>query len=217
MIGVFDSGLGGLMALAELHRLLPEESTLFLADRKNAPYGTKSDSELVRLVSDDIIRLRSAGAERILVGCCTACTVLDMLEYDLKSICTSIIEPTVAEALSVSENGKIAVLCTEATKRRRAFENAMGMLCPSCKISVFSSQPLVSLVEAGLCDACADAECKRMLLPLCEGAILSGADTLILGCTHFSHIERTLRDITKMKTVSATLSGAKCFAQHFKD
>jgi len=57
MIGVFDSGLGGLCALCEIHRLLPRESTVFLADRENAPYGERSESELIRLVSRDTERL----------------------------------------------------------------------------------------------------------------------------------------------------------------
>ncbi len=213
MIGVFDSGLGGLAALGELHRLLPKQSTLFLADRENAPYGTKSESELVHLVSEDVLRLMRAGAERILVGCCTACTVLDMLDDKLRRVCTPIIEPAVADAISVSRCGKIAVLCTEVSKRRAAFEAAAYKTHADIEISAFAAQPLVALVEAGLRDGCVGRRERQMLCAACEGAIDSGADTLILGCTHFSHLENTLGEITGMKTVSAASSGARHFAR----
>ena len=76
MLGVFDSGVGGLAALRELRRLLPFEDMIYLADKENAPYGTKTEDELVALVREDVKRLRELGAEKILMACCTASTEL---------------------------------------------------------------------------------------------------------------------------------------------
>ena len=100
MIGVFDSGVGGMTAFDELRRLLPCEDMVYLADRSNAPYGTKSERELVFLVREDIRRLRELGCEKILVACCTASTVVSLLSEAERRICTPIILPTARAAVS---------------------------------------------------------------------------------------------------------------------
>ncbi len=215
MIGVFDSGLGGLMALSELHRLLPRESTLYLADRENAPYGTKSRTELVKLVSEDARRLTLAGAERILVGCCTACTVLDGLGAELRERCTPIIGPAVREALENSKNGRIAVLCTEAARKSRAYEEEAALLDRGVTVEVVAAQKLVALVEGGLTDESVGEAERRELLRICGALLHSNADTLILGCTHFSYLEGTLGELFGMRTVSAARSGAMHFAKQY--
>ena len=71
MIGIFDSGRGGIASLTVVKKLLPRVDIAYLADRKNAPYGTKSERELKLLVRRDIARLRELGAEKILIACCT--------------------------------------------------------------------------------------------------------------------------------------------------
>ena len=121
MIGVFDSGAGGRFALAELRRLSPDADIVFLADEKNAPYGTKGKAELKRLVSADIEALISVGCEKILMACCTASTVWDSLSEKEREISVPIIEPTVLEALRISKNKRIGILSTEATRKSEAF------------------------------------------------------------------------------------------------
>ena len=213
MIGVFDSGLGGLCALYEIHRLLPREGTLFLADRENAPYGQRSEDELISLVSRDIERLTLAGADRILVGCCTACTVLDKIKSELSCLCTSIIEPTVKEALSLTRTGKIAVLCTEATKRSRIYERAVASVLPDAEAVTYATGELVRLVECGVSDTSIDGRGRDELGSVLSGLRLTGCDTLILGCTHFSHLEKTLGEMLSIKTVSAARAGAEYFSK----
>ena len=75
MIGIFDSGAGGITVARELRRLVPLSDLCFFADRKNAPYGTKSEKELIPLVKRDAEILYDMGAERIIMACCTASTV----------------------------------------------------------------------------------------------------------------------------------------------
>ena len=86
MIGVLDSGIGGVAALYELKRLYPAEDLIYLADRENAPYGKKGVSELTHCVSRCIERLRDCGADRILLACCTASTVYDRLPHRQREI-----------------------------------------------------------------------------------------------------------------------------------
>ena len=84
MIGIFDSGVGGLNAFYEVRRGLPYADIAYLADRANAPYGTKPKDELISLVKNDIKRLRELGCRLILIACCTASTVYPELSDDEK-------------------------------------------------------------------------------------------------------------------------------------
>ena len=85
MIGVFDSGVGGYCAFRELRRLLPREDMVYLADRKNAPYGTKSEDEIIAFTKANIKRLREIGARKILIACCTASSVYNSLDEEVSS------------------------------------------------------------------------------------------------------------------------------------
>ena len=152
MLGVFDSGVGGLTAVSVLRKLLKNEDIIFLADRENAPYGTKSAEELTRLVRLDIERLTDFGANKILMACCTASTVYDRLSDKEKAICYPIIEPTAKAAAKASKNGIIAVLATEATVRSEAFKKALLRYEKIHTVNEFSAGELVTLVEKGARD-----------------------------------------------------------------
>ena len=93
MIGIFDSGVGGFSAYRTVRRMLPRENILYLADRKNAPYGTKSKDEILSFTKNNIKRLSAMGAERILIACCTASSVYDLLSEEEKEISLPIIRP----------------------------------------------------------------------------------------------------------------------------
>ena len=98
MIGVFDSGDGGILTVRHLRALAPRADIAFLADRENAPYGIKSREQIVRLAEDSIRHLASLGAGRVLIACCTASSVFGDLSEDLKSVAPPIIAPPAAEA-----------------------------------------------------------------------------------------------------------------------
>lgn len=188
MIGIFDSGAGGLNALRELRRLLPEADIVFFADRENAPYGTKAPDTLVRLVERDIEILKNSGAEKILMACCTASTVYHKLKEESRRICVPIIEPTVKRALKVSKNKKIGVIATERTVASKAFSKAILSRGTNAEVFEVAAQKIVAIVENGSRDGRLTRDEKRIiseaLLPLVD----TGIDTLILGCTHFPHL-----------------------------
>ncbi len=212
MVGIFDSGRGGLFALSEFRKLSPRSDAAFFADTENAPYGTKSEGELVALVTRDIERLAKAGASAVLMACCTASTVYGKLPSELQSIAIPIIRPAAMNAVSRSSNKIIGVISTAATAGSRAFEKEIAAVSPEAKTVSVAAGELVSMVERGIADGSVTpsdrAVVARALLPILEG----GADTVILGCTHFSWLEKTIADIGGMNVVNAARIGAELLA-----
>lgn len=213
MIGIFDSGVGGLCALYKLRELLPREDLIYLADRKNAPYGTKAKDEILSFTKINIKRLRALGAEGILIACCTASTLYGELSLSEREICTPIITPSAKIAATVGK--KIAVIATEHTARSRAFSREIGSFS-DCAVTEMAAQELVRLVECGNRDGRVSCECHDYLNGLSDRIKETGADTLILGCTHFSHLEGEIGAmLPHIKIISPAREGAKEIAKKF--
>ena len=209
MIGVFDSGAGGLTALAELRKIQPSIDVCFLADRKNAPYGTKSRREIIRLVTRDVVRLREAGADKILMACCTASTVYPFLDKRLRECLYPIIMPTAKEAARTTENGRIGVIATNATVKSGAFSEALSSI-GGLHVTEIPAQELVSVVEGEMKDGritqAVQEKIARLLMPLRKEKI----DTLILGYTHFPHLEKQIAGcLPGVRLISPSREGAK--------
>ena len=214
MIGVFDSGVGGLTAYTELRRLLPTADIIYLADRGNAPYGTKPTEELCRLVTEDLRILRALGAKIILMACCTASTVWQLLSDADRAIATPIIQPTAKRAVSESR-GHVAVIATTHTAKSHAFRDEiertaykMGEKAPP-RVTEIATQPLVSLVECGERDGSVTEVGQRIIADVTDGIRELGADTLILGCTHFPHLKDHIRKrLPDTALINPSLEGA---------
>lgn len=209
MIGIFDSGAGGLTALSELRRFLPSADICFFRDRKNAPYGTKSHRELIKLVERDILKLCRMGADKILMACCTASTVYEYLPEKMKKISLPIIEPTARAAAKISTQGKIGVIATEATVSSGAFSRALSKFPAVKEVRELPLQRLVSMVEEGAVDGKLKSaerdELSRLLSPM-----KNKIDTLILGCTHFPHLEREISGcLPGVRLISSSREGAR--------
>lgn len=206
MIGVFDSGVGGLCAYREIRRLMPYEDAIYLADIKNAPYGTKSEEEIIALTRADIKRLSAYGARKILIACCTASTVWHRLDREEREISIPIITPTARIAAFSGE--RIAVIATRHTAESSAFSREIGKFSRA-KVYEFAEQRLVSLVEGGNRDGCVSPDCLAELSAISERIRAKRADVLILGCTHFSHLECELsRLLPEVKIISPARVGA---------
>ena len=217
MIGVFDSGVGGLTALAELRRLLPRTDMIYLADREHAPYGTKSEEEILSLAENCIKRLITAGAEKILIACCTASTLHSRLTEGVRRITTPIIAPAARAAQRVSR-GRIAVIATEATVRSHAFRREL-LSIGECEVTEHPAQELVAMVESGASDQNPlSSEEKSRLARLLEPIEASRADTLILGCTHFPHLRGHIAAMLPcVKLISPSREGALEIARSTED
>ena len=219
MIGVFDSGAGGINALREIRRLMPRTDAVYLADRKNAPYGTKKKGELISLVTRDITRLCEMGIDKILIACCTASTVFDMLPDKCRAVSTPIIGFAARAAAEATRRGKIGVIATDATVCSGAFSGAISSLSPDLSVTEVSAQPLVGLVESGALDGRVGEGERETLSHILEKIKLERIDVLILGCTHFSslagEISRAMGD--GVTVIDAARVGAREFIKNIRD
>ena len=206
MIGVFDSGVGGLCSFERLNRLIRSEELVYLADKCNAPYGTRTRDEIISLAKRNISRLRKIGARKILIACCTASGIYGELSDDEQAIAVPIIAPAAEAALKNSASGKIAVISTAFTAKNHVFKNEILKQDKSATVIEYGEQLLVELVELGASDSAILPREAEYLDNLCDKITLAGADALILGCTHFSHlgeeIKKRLRGISVIDTAA---------------
>lgn len=209
MIGVFDSGAGGITAVRELRRIAPLADISFFPDRENAPYGKKTTNELIPLVRRDIEILISHGANVVLMACCTASTVYPFLEEGLRRVAIPIIEPTAKAAAADTKNGRVAVIATETTVNSGAFKKSLIALGTPNILEIPASD-LVAAVEDGERDGQLTDAGNNILNRHLERVISYGADTLILGCTHFPHLEGEIKKrLPRVKIISSSREGAK--------
>lgn len=214
MIGVFDSGVGGLAALAVLHRLMPRENAVYLADRKNLPYGEKSEGELVALVSRDIERLVELGCRRVLIACCTASSVYHRLSPEHRAVSLPIIAP----AAERTGGGRVTVIATERTVSSHAFRREILKIYPDARVTEIAAQSLVSLVEGGVGERTPDRDEREKIEKIIEKIAAARPDALLLGCTHFSHVkEYFVAALPSVRMVDAAEWGARAFCEEISE
>jgi glutamate racemase len=184
MIGVFDSGVGGLTVVKEIFKYLPGYQIIYFGDTARLPYGTKG-ADFVKKYSEKITKwLLHKNAEIIIIACNTSSAwASDYLKKQFPKIpIFEMITPAVKEAIKTTKNGKIGIIGTPGTIRSKAYEKKLKI--ESCKLEIYGQAcPLfVPLVEEGLLDDKITVEIiGKYLDPLKE----KGIDTLILGCTHY--------------------------------
>ncbi|MFH1098403.1 MAG: glutamate racemase [Candidatus Uhrbacteria bacterium] len=188
MIGVFDSGIGGLTVLRELIRELPECGFLYLGDTARTPYGTKSAETVRRYAREDVQFLLDRGARFLVVACNTVSAVaaneLRVLFPHIPII--EVVTPAVEEACAATRNGRIGVIGTRATILSGVYEREVRRRLPTLEIVGVACPLLVPLVEEGWLDRdITRAIVHEYLAPIRSADV----DTLILGCTHFPLLE----------------------------
>ena len=208
MIGVLDSGVGGITAIREMRRILPSADILFFPDKENAPYGTKTQKELIPLVEKDIEILRSRGADLVLMACCTASTIHSFLKKEYRRITVPIIEPTSRAAAVTTKNGKVAVIATDATVRSGEFGIRLSSLGVR-HVAEIGAKDLVEAIEEGARDTRPTEKAKSILDRYAKRIESLGIDTLILGCTHFPHLSQEIgKRLPHVNLISSSYEGA---------
>ncbi len=191
-IGVMDSGLGGISVLREAIQLLPHEDFIYFGDSHNAPYGTKSDLEILQLTRKVVEKLLAQNVKAVLLACNTATSVAinDLRqEYTLPIIG---IEPAVKPAAELSTpTRKILVLATPATLKRDKFSNLVQKLHLNDQILAQPCPGLVELIEAGHCE---DALLEEYLHNNLSTYLKMDISVIVLGCTHYPFIKNKLQD-----------------------
>jgi glutamate racemase len=190
-IGVFDSGIGGLTVVSEMHRVLPHEDIVYLGDTARVPYGTKSPETVIRFACEDTQFLVGKKVKAIVVACNTASAwALADLQARFRVPIFGVIDPGAQMALEKTRNRRIGVIATSATIRSRAYQ--IAILDHEERAQVFNQACplLVPLVEEGWVDhKITGLALKEYLAPLLRAKI----DTLILGCTHYPLLKKALR------------------------
>ncbi len=190
-IGLFDSGIGGTSIWKEIHTLLPNENTIYLADSKNAPYGQKSKEEIIALSKKNTEFLLNQNAKLIVVACNTATTnAINELRatYDVPFIG---IEPAIKPAAKSSETHTIGILATKGTLSSELFNKSV-LNYPTTKIVEQVGFGLVQLIEEGKMKS---KEMRLLLKSYLEPMVDANIDYLVLGCSHYPYLIPQIKKI----------------------
>ncbi len=185
-IAVFDSGVGGISVLKHIHALLPHEPLLYVADSKYAPYGNKTAAEIQARCFEIAEFLIAKNAKALVVACNTAtAAAIDALraKYNLPIIG---MEPAVKPAAEASRNGIIGVLATTGTLKSAQFAALLESYGRNVKVVTQACVGLVECIERGELNT---ANTKVLVQQYCAPLLAEGADTIVLGCTHYPFIK----------------------------
>ena len=189
-IGLFDSGVGGLSVLAQIKKILPEETCIFLADQANVPYGAKTKTQLKKLTKRLTEFLLNYDIKVLVVACNTAsCYTIDYLR-DTFSIPIIGVVPAVKTAAEMAANSKIAVMSTPATAKSSYLKNLIKKVAPNTKVLRIGCAGLEEAVEYLKLNEISD------LLGAYINRIKNfGAEVIVLGCTHYPFLKKDIEKI----------------------
>lgn len=191
-IGIFDSGIGGLTVLHEIHKRLPDENTIYLGDTARVPYGIRSPETVIRYALESARFLVSRNIKVLVVACNSASAVsIDILRNAFSLPIIGVIEPGAKAAVATTRIKRIGIIGTEATIRSQAYENAIRKEDRSIEVYSHACPLFVPLVEEGwsgpVVELAADAYLKDIRH--------KGIDTLVLGCTHYPLLKQVISRI----------------------
>jgi glutamate racemase len=208
-IGIFDSGIGGLTVVRQIHHLLPNEDIIYLGDTARVPYGTKAPSTVIRFACEDLQFLTQQNVKAVVVACNTVSAwALPTLEKQFPLPIMGVILPGAQTALAESTGHRIGVIGTHSTIRSRAYERAMIGLDPLAQVFAQACPLLVPLVEEGWINHRATKLIlQEYLAPLLRRKI----DALVLGCTHYPLLKTAIRQTIgpKIRLVDSAESCAR--------
>jgi glutamate racemase len=182
-IGIFDSGVGGLTVVRAIRERLPLEPTIYVADLLHFPYGPRFQDE-VRGFAIDIIRyLESRDVKLVVIACNTATAAALNHARELFEVpIVGVISPGAQAAVEATRNNRVGVISTEGTMRSQEYLHAIKEIDPMVGVYQKACPELVDIVEAGEADSPRAEEILRRDL---DDIVRLGADTLVLGCTHY--------------------------------
>lgn len=192
MIGIFDSGIGGLSVFREIRKVLPEQSYVYYSDNAHCPYGEKTREYIIDRARAITRFLLDKGCEIIVVACNTAtaaaiATLRD--EFPVKFIG---MEPAIKPAAQATKTGVVGVLATAGTLRATKYIDTRARWAQNVRIVEHIGQGFVELVEKGITTGPeAESTVRNSLMPLLD----AGADMIVLGCTHYPFLSETISKV----------------------
>ena len=197
LVGIFDSGIGGLSVLYEIHDMLPFQPLFYVADQIHVPYGKRQMSEIRDFSFAITDFLAEMGAQVIVVACNTAsAAALKDLRMEYPQLKFVGMEPAVKPATQKTHTGIVGVLATPATFQGKLYHTLVEKFASNVKILTHTCPGLVELIESGeITSQGTKLILQRALLPMIE----KGADTIVLGCTHFPFVIPMIKQIVGPK------------------
>lgn len=193
MIGIFDSGIGGLTVVKKMFEILPDYQLLYFGDTARTPYGGRGQEVIKKYAQEDAEFLIKHGAKIIVIACNTASAVAaEDLKKKLSVPVFEVVTPAVDKAIKATKNKKIGVIGTRATINSVIYERLIQEGDNGLKVFSQAAPLLIPLVEEGWLKK---PETKTIIKKYLHSLRLANIDTLILGCTHFP----LLKDIIKVK------------------
>jgi glutamate racemase len=212
-IGVFDSGLGGLTVLRALIDLLPDEDMVYFGDTGRFPYGPKPRDEVRAHAIQIADLLVDRGVKALVVACNSAAAVaLDELRDRHDVPVVGVIEPGLRAGMSVTRTGRVGVIGTVGTIASGAYQQLAAAIDPRVELVCAACPGFVEFVEAGDLDSDqVHVLAERLLAPVRAATV----DTLVLGCTHYPLLARTIgdsmgRDVVLVSSADETAFAVRC-------
>ncbi len=197
-IGIFDSGVGGLTVAIALKEILPRESFIYFGDIQHVPYGDKSRKTIIGY-SENATRFLSSQNCKIIVMACNTASAIAFQALTKKfpqTIILNIIDPVV-KYVAASINGKVGIIATRATIRSNFYKNRLQELNSKLELVSATAPLLVPIIEKGFINT--DIS-KRAILQYLGQSKFDKISALILGCTHYSLIEKEIKQYLEDKT-----------------
>lgn len=199
MIGVFDSGVGGLSVLREVRQRLPDADLLYVADRGRAPYGTRTLAEVSSIAHDVTSWLIEAGASCVVIACNTAsAAALHSIRDRHPYLPVVGMEPAVKPAAQGTASGTVAVYATAATFQGELFESVVSRFAAGVDVIERACPEWVELVEKGVV---AGPEVEAAVREIVADAVDARADRIVLACTHFSFLAPVIERLSGIDVI----------------
>lgn len=209
-IGLFDSGVGGLSIWRQVAEQLPAESLLYLADQAHVPYGERSAAEIRRFCLAVADALVAQGCKAIVVACNTASAVaLRPMRRRFPGLPILGLEPAVKPAVALTRSGVVGVMATPATFQGDLYRATVGRHASTVQVVNQVCIGLADLVEQGSLEG---PDCEELLSRFLEPMLAAGADTIVLGCSHYPFVIETIRRLVGPSL--AVIDPAPAVARH---
>jgi len=195
-IGFFDSGVGGISIWKEVHRFLPREHTIYLADSHNAPYGPRGKEGVLKLARKNTELLLDRQCKLIVVACNTATTMAIAELRKTFKVPFIGIEPAIKPAALATKSGKVGVLATRGTLASELFQSTSSLHAAGITVLEQEGTGLVEQIEQA---RHLGPEMGDYLKEILQPMIVEGIDHLVLGCTHYAFLTPVLQDILPKK------------------
>ena len=208
MLGLYDSGLGGLTVLAALRERGVDQDVVYFADHAHLPYGDKSDAQLHAFLAENLTLLGDLGVDAVVAACNTSCAVARNHGWPPAPFPVLDLIESAGRAFAGTPYRRVAVVATAATVRAGAYAAAIAAHAPRVRVDEIAAPRLVPIVEAGEADTPVARDAVREI----AAAVAPDVDAVVYGCTHYPLLDRWFADALPARVARIDPAGAQAAA-----